>query len=249
MPDADRRYRMFFLACDWPGSGGLVVQQRTRVVFLGDSVTAGFGLAGAPSYVDLLATRLQSCGSPCDLLPSALDGIDTVYAIRRFARMVTALEPDWVVVLLGLNDAFPCSGRAAVSPREFEDNLLALVDRILTLEARPVLVSPNPRFDWQPGDTAQDVDLMPPYVAAIARAAHAADVPWIDLHGPFQRAGGRTLVPDGTHPCAEGHRLIADVLENELACLWTTSAEGATASRVARRSPAGAAASGRLTER
>lgn len=202
---------------------GLDVQRSARVLFLGDSVTAGFGLAGAPSYVDLLGSRSESHGSPCELIASALDGVDTSYVLKRFARMVTVHEPDWVVVLLGLNDAVPCNSRAAVSPREFEENLLALVDRILSLDARPVLVAPNPRYVLAAGDTAQEIDVMPPYVAAIARVAAAADLPWIDVHGRFHQADGRKLVPDATHPCPAGHRLIAEILASELACLWTTT--------------------------
>jgi len=206
-----------------------------RVLFLGDSVTAGHGLTvedSPPVSHDSLSTaalppqaRLGYLGmiarqaSGCELVASALDGVDTSYALKRFGRMVTAHDPDWVVVLLGLNDAWPCGGRAPTLPDAYADNLLGLVDRIVALGARPVLVAPNPQV--QLGDDGVAHDLMPAYVAALRRVAQQLDYPWIDLHAAFL-ADGRldALLPDGTHPSSEGHRLIADVFAHELPCLW-----------------------------
>ena len=197
--------------------------QRMRVVFLGDSVTAGFGLgqcAGGVNYVQLLAARLADQPSAPELLASAWDGVDTSYALKRFDRMVTALDPDWVVILLGLNDVLPCGARPAASPAEYRSNLLALVDRILALGARPVLVAPNPRF--RPSDdNAEPLEIMGPYVAELRGVAEAGEFPWIDLHGPFLALEAvRQLIPDGVHPNADGHTLIADILAAELPCLW-----------------------------
>lgn len=197
------------------------MQQRMRIVFLGDSVTAGFGLdESQPSYVQLLDAHCRRCPLPAECLASALDGIDTAYALKRFDRMVTALDPDWVVVMLGLNDALPVGQRTITSPAEFQNNLLGLVDRILTLGARPVLIAPNPRIQSQAGDTPQQVDVMPPYAAAVRQTAEQIDLPWIDLHARFCSGDLQELLPDGVHPSAAGHRLIAETLAGELPCLW-----------------------------
>ena len=48
-----------------------------------------------------------------------------------------------LVALLGLNDALPSGARPATSPAEYRSHLLALVDRVLSLGARPVLVAPR----------------------------------------------------------------------------------------------------------
>jgi acyl-CoA thioesterase I len=194
-----------------------------RVVFLGDSVTAGFGLGedvGGLTYVQLLSARLADQSSPPELLVSAWDGVDTSYALKRFDRMVTALDPDWVVVLLGLNDAQPSGARSATSPLEYRSNLLALVDRILALGARPVLVAPNPRF--RPSDDdGRPREILGPYVAALRSVAEEGEFPWVDLHGPFLALEAvRELIPDGVHPGPAGHTLIADILAAELPCFW-----------------------------
>jgi lysophospholipase L1-like esterase len=200
-----------------------------RVVFLGDSVTAGVGLGDCvdgvnrtdgASYVQLLSARLAEQPSPPELFASAWDGVDTSYALKRFERMVTALDPDWVVILLGLNDALPSGARSATSPAEYRSNLLALVDRVLALGARPVLVAPNPRF--RPSDDdGQPLEIMGPYVAALRSVAEEGEFPWVDLHAPFLALEAvRELIPDGVHPGAAGHTLIADILAAELPCLW-----------------------------
>lgn len=197
------------------------MQQRMRIVFLGDSVTAGFGLdEGQPSYVQMLDAHCRQSALPAECFASALDGIDTAYALKRFGRMVTALDPDWVVMMLGLNDALPAGQRSRTSPAEFQNNLLGLVDRILALGARPVLIAPNPRMEYQAGDTPQRVDVIPPYLAAVREAAEQVDLPWIDLHSRFCSGDLQDLLPDGVHPSAAGHRLIAETLAGELPCLW-----------------------------
>jgi lysophospholipase L1-like esterase len=198
-----------------------------RVVFLGDSVTAGVGLSdGQPTYVQLLDAHCRRCGVSVECIASALDGIDTGYALKRFGRMVTALDPDWVVVMLGLNDAQPAGQRVQITPAEFQNNLLGLVDRILGLGARPVLVAPNPRIVCRAGDTPRQLDLMPPYVAALRQTAEAADLPWVDLYARFRGDDWSELLPDGVHPGAAGHRLIADTLAAELACFWPSPRVG-----------------------
>ena len=197
--------------------------QRMRVVFLGDSVTAGFGLnehVGELSFMQLLSARSAEQAAPPALLASAWDGVDTSYALKRFDRMVTALDPDWVVVLLGLNDALPSGARPATSPAAYRSNLLALVDRILAIGARPVLVAPNPRF--RPADDdGRPLEIMGPYVSALRSVAAAGEFPWVDLHGPFLALEAvHALIPDGVHPGSDGHQLIADILAAELPCLW-----------------------------
>jgi lysophospholipase L1-like esterase len=196
-----------------------------RVVCLGDSVTAGFGLGNAGEaccYVQLLADRAQRDGLALDLIPSALDGIDTRYALRRFSRMVTALDPDWVLIMLGLNDARPCGDREPTPVPEFQEHVIALLDRVVALPARPVLVAPNPRFAEQDG---QRVELMGPYVDALRRVAGQFDLPWVNLYERFLAADDLPrLLPDGLHPGPWGHRLIAEVLAAEVACFWPSQA-------------------------
>ena len=51
--------------------------------------------------------------------------------------------------------------------------------------------------------------------AAIARAANSDDATYVDIYTPFERDGADVttfLAPDGDHPNATGHALIARLL-------------------------------------
>ena len=194
------------------------MRHRMQLVALGDSVTVGVGFSGVDSttcYIELLRTRLTQCGLAVDLVPSALEGIDTGYAARRFNRMVTAFEPDLVTVMLGLNDMQPPGAREAVAPEEYRRNLLGLVDRILAIDARPVLATPSPRWDLAPHDPRSRLD---PYVELVEQVAQHFQLGCVDVFSRFCQHQHRwpELIPDGIHPGPTGHHLIADCFARTL---------------------------------
>lgn len=197
--------------------------RRSKLVLLGDSVTAGYGLRGRyarMAYPNLLQRRFSDWSVPVQTTVSALEGINTSYALRRFHRMVAAHEPDYVVVLLGLNDAEPPGRRAPNPPETFRRNLRTLVDRILALEARPVMVTPNPRFRSHDGSMLAEA-VMCPYVEAVREVAHHCMLSCVDLYDRFLAAVDlQRLLPDGIHPSAAGHRVIARALSDQLLPLF-----------------------------
>lgn len=195
------------------------MRRRRRVVILGDSVTAGYGLWGRTArmaYPRLLQAQGESFELAVQWTTSALDGIDTSYALRRFSRLVSSHQPDWVVVLLGLNDAHPPGDRPANTPVTFQQNLLSLVDRIISLDARPILIAPTPR--WRTHDGCPlDPSIMRPYVDVVRNVARHVFLPCVDLHDRFQSIRDyERLLPDGIHPSAAGHRLIAALVGRTL---------------------------------
>jgi acyl-CoA thioesterase I len=215
--------------------------QHGPLIVLGDSVTAGFGLGDAEfAFPRRLARLLRQSHIDVEVMASALDGIDTGYAVRRFARMVSVHNPQWVVVLLGLNDARPAGARTPATAAEYQANVLMLIDRIVSLGATPIVASPTPRFDGHlrfdgqlesatlPAAFRATIDygsLMQPYVDALKTAADRCQVAWIDLHRQFLASGEvRGLVPDGIHPNAAGHALIAEILSEELRLLLPSNA-------------------------
>ncbi|MCE9604011.1 MAG: SGNH/GDSL hydrolase family protein [Planctomycetia bacterium] len=193
--------------------------RRTRILFVGDSVTAGYGLAGAASFVQLTTDRLTERGLLVETCTDGLDGADSRYLLRRFDRMVTGHDPDWVVLAIGLNDARPPQSRTPCEPADFAGNLLELIDRILSIGARPVLVVPNPRWDGGAPKSAAE-DLMQSYAAVVRSIAEALMLPIVDLHHAFMHEpDGMTMIPDGVHPDARGHELMADLTTEELLSL------------------------------
>jgi len=219
--------------------------RRTRLLFVGDSVTAGYGVVPASAYPQLVATRLAERGLDVEVVVDALDGADSAYVLKRFDRMVTSHDPDWVVVALGLNDARPprkapsqigaTEPRPARAPADFAANILALVDRLLSIGARPVLMIPTPRFDASAGtrpagDGPADYrTFMAPYVDVLRNLAGELRLPLIDVYQALLTEPDLPdLIPDGVHAGVQGHLAIADVVTEELLTLLGRSKRGDT---------------------
>ena len=102
-----------------------------RLLVLGDSLTAGFGLAQADGFQAQLSAALRANGYDITFMDGAVSG-DTTAGGR--ARLDWALDggADAAIVELGANDAL-----RGTDPKETEANLTAILD---ALEARHVKV-------------------------------------------------------------------------------------------------------------
>ncbi len=169
-----------------------------RVVFLGDSVTFGFGLTrGERPFPELTAQRLADEGLPIEVVNAGLVGETTFTGRQRLAAIV-ALQPDVVVVELGGNDfllGLPLQGMA--------DNLRVLLREARAAGARVLLA--GIRLPDAVGGTRRARD----FQAIYADVANELDVPLLpDL---FEDAllQPRFMLADNIHPTAEGHRVLA----------------------------------------
>jgi acyl-CoA thioesterase I len=169
------------------------------IVALGDSLTAGLGVAPDQAYPALLQARLQREGHAYRVVNAGVSG-DTSAGGRRRVDWVLRSKPDVVIVALGAND-----GLRGLPVDQLRDNLEAIVKRLQAAGARVLLVGmrvpPNYGDDYGRAFTA--------VFPAVARRTGAALVPFL-LDGV---AGDpRVNQADGVHPTAEGQRIIASVL-------------------------------------
>jgi acyl-CoA thioesterase-1 len=105
-----------------------------KLLVLGDSLTAGYGLAQPDGFQARLAETLKAAGHDVTLLDGAVSG-DTSAGGRSRLDWVLADKPDAAIVELGANDMLRGS-----DPKEMEANLTAILD---TLAAKhvPVLLT------------------------------------------------------------------------------------------------------------
>jgi HEAT repeat protein/lysophospholipase L1-like esterase len=75
-----------------------------RLVFLGDSVTAGIGLEPREAFPQVLQTRYDASGTPVEVFSAALWGWSTRQHRIAYRRIVRKYTPDEVVVAVCLND-------------------------------------------------------------------------------------------------------------------------------------------------
>jgi acyl-CoA thioesterase I len=174
-------------------------RERPVVVFLGDSLTAGLGLAEDDAWPAVVAERLSTDGLAIRAVNAGVSGDTSAGGLRRLAWQLRQ-HPDVVVVELGANDGLrgqPVDG--------VESNLREIVKRCQASGARVLLVGMR----------------VPPSLSASYANAFAA------IYPRLSRELGVPLVPfllagvagdpdlnqaDGLHPNVEGHRRVADVV-------------------------------------
>lgn len=183
-----------------------------RVLFLGDSLSAGLHLPKDEAFPAVLQARLAAEGAPFELVNAGVSGDTTAGGLARLDWLLKQ-DPDLVVVELGAND-----GLRGVALESVEANLRKIVARLQD-EDLPVLLlgmklPPNYGSAYTEG-----------FETVYQRVADDTGVTFVPffLEGV---AGDPTLnLPDGIHPTTAGHERIADNLEPVLRDLVTGLAE------------------------
>jgi acyl-CoA thioesterase-1 len=170
-----------------------------RIVFLGDSLTAGLGLPADQSYPALIEQRLAARQHGWTVVNAGVSGDTSAGGLRRLEWSLDG-GAAIVVVALGGNDAL-----RGLPVTDLAKNLDTIVARATASGARVVVAG----MEAPPNNG-------PDYTAAFravydetARRHHATRIPFL-LDGV---AGIETLnQADGIHPNREGARLVADTV-------------------------------------
>ena len=169
------------------------------VVFLGDSLTAGYGLGGEQAYPALVEKRLQEEGIPIEALNAGVSGDTTAGGLARLDWLLSQ-KPDVVVVGLGGND-----GLRGLPLEQAEHNLREIVRRSKAAGARVLLLGMQIPPNYGPEYARGFSDMYP-------RLAKEMDVPLV----PFLLEGVGGVADlnqdDGIHPTAEGQEKVADLV-------------------------------------
>jgi len=88
----------------------------SRVLFLGDSITAGFGVDDDETFVRRIETRGRADGLRLDVVNAGLPGASLAEELELLREVGLATEPDLVVLGFYLNDASPCCSRPRLLP-------------------------------------------------------------------------------------------------------------------------------------
>lgn len=169
------------------------------VVALGDSLTAGQGVAPDEAYPAVLEARLRREGYLYRVVNAGVSGDTSAGGLRRVEWMLRA-RPDVVIVALGAND-----GLRGLSVDALRDNLEAIVTRLRASGARVLLA--GMRVPPNYGD-----DYARAFAAVFPAVARRTGVPLAPFLLDGVAGDTRLNQPDGIHPTAEGQRVVADRL-------------------------------------
>lgn len=178
--------------------------ETTKILALGDSLTAGYGLPQGEGFVPQLEAALIQQGLDVQVVNAGVSGDTSAGGAARLGWILTD-DIDVAMVALGGNDML-----RGISPDETQRNLAAILtelqDKGIPTLLIGVLASSNfgegYRADFEQvfPDLAQEfsVDLFPNFLDGIASA------------GSFADARRLYLQADGLHPNPQGVALIVD---------------------------------------
>jgi acyl-CoA thioesterase I len=169
-----------------------------NILFLGDSITAGYGLEPSQAYPALIQAKIDAKGWNFKAINAGQSGDTTAGGLNRLNWLLRN-RIDVLVLELGGND-----GLRGLPAETSKKNLQAIIDgtKAKYPEAKIILagmkVPPNMGADY-----AKQFNLIFP---ELARKNQAALIPFI-LEGV---GGVRELnLADGIHPTAKGHERVA----------------------------------------
>ena len=180
--------------------------ENVTVVLLGDSLTAGYGLAAGEGLVPQVQEWLDAQGAAVTVQNAGVSGDTTAGGL---SRLDWALSPEAqaLVVELGGNDML-----RGLPPDEVKANLTAILEGAKARGLPVLLVGMKAPANWGP-DYKAAFDAIYPDLAAQYGALLAEDffaglmAAGADPADPASMA--RWMQADGIHPNPEGARLIA----------------------------------------
>jgi lysophospholipase L1-like esterase len=197
----------------------------SRLLFIGDSVTdcdrarpigAGSRAALGRGYVaEVDIVMAASPEKPAVRLTNMGISGDTVRDLaRRWETDVLALRPEWLSIMIGINDVWrQFDGRdaaAAVFPEEFRRTYDGLVGRVLPHLKGLLLLSP---FYVQTLRTDPMRSRMDEYGAIVRELAAKHGAQFVDVQAALDAALSNrdygSIAGDRVHPTQEGHRILA----------------------------------------
>lgn len=175
--------------------------QRPVVLFFGDSITAGYGLSEEEAFPALIQNRIDSLGLGWKVVNAGLSGETSAGGLRRVGWLMR--QPvDIMVLELGGND-----GLRGISPEETKSNLTAIIDSAKTYNPDVEIILAGMQVPPNLGQeyTAAFREVYP----EVAANTDSGLIPFL-----LEGVGGVKLLnlPDGIHPTAEGHRMLAETV-------------------------------------
>lgn len=168
-----------------------------RVVVLGDSLAAGYGLPAAASFPDQLEQALLERGHAVEVIGAGVSGDTTAGGLARLDWLL-ADDPDLMIVELGGNDAL-----RGLDPEQTERNLDRILTRLSKAGVRALLT--GMRAPRNMGEAYyRQFDRIYPELAA------KHDVAFFPFF--LEDVAGRPELnlADGIHPNAQGVAVIVD---------------------------------------
>ena len=209
------------------------------IVLFGASSTAL--RPGTKTYCELLQQMFRDQNIPIEVINAGVPGNTTALALQRFQKDVLDHNPSLVVIQFGINDSAvdvwkdPPIEKPRVELPAYLTNMESMIDRIRDQNGEVILMSPQ-RLSWskktrelygKPPYVSDDEEgfnvILDTYVAGLRELAVRKNVRFIDINAAYSKHPSdygepysELLNQDGMHPNDKGHKLVFDLLIEEL---------------------------------
>ncbi|WP_439100530.1 arylesterase [Congregibacter sp.] len=184
-----------------PASAHSAEEDRPRVLVVGDSISAAYGMSLEQGWAALLEVQLRERWPNTRVVNASISGDTSAGGARRLPNLLEEHTPDLVIIELGGND-----GLRGYPTQKLEANLTFMAEAASAAGARvlilPMEIPPN---------------YGPRYTRSFRKSFERAATDTGATLGPFLLDGIATedqlMQQDGIHPTVEAQPLITDILQ------------------------------------
>ena len=181
-----------------------ITAETKKLLILGDSISAGYGIKESENWVQLLEDSVNSSSSQLKIINSSISGDTTIGGLSRIENDLITHKPNYVLVELGGNDAL-----RGYPIEKIKSNLLKIIDASFAAEANPIIM--QIRIPPNYGKN---------YVAAFesiySEIAEEKDIPILTFLLENVALNKSLMQLDGIHPNQKAQQIIASQVEQEL---------------------------------
>ena len=181
-----------------------IIAESKKLLILGDSISAGYGLKESENWVQLLENSLRKSGQELQIINSSISGDTTIGGLSRIESDLKEHKPNYVLIELGGNDAL-----RGYPINKIKSNLLKIIDSSLLAKANPMIM--QIRIPPNYGKN---------YVAAFesiySEIAEEKNIPILTFLLEKVALNKSLMQLDGIHPNQKAQQIIASQVEQEL---------------------------------
>ena len=196
-------------------------KQTIKIVCFGDSLTYGYGVLEKDIFSYQLSENLKKIYPkiPFEVINSGINGQTTREALARLQGSVLQRKPQIVLILFGSNDSALQEGNYR-TPIEYEQNMVQIIQQILSLSTHPILLTPPSMVDtdFYPYTTNTRLQVYGDIIKKLSATYH---LPCIDFFAILQSITDTVAYEacfqyDGVHLSKKGYALLYPYLQDKV---------------------------------
>lgn len=178
-----------------------------KILLLGDSLSAAYGISWESGWAQLLAAELSE---EHELINASVGGETTGGGMARLQALLDEHQPDWVIIELGGND-----GLRGYPLKVIRNNLKQLGNIVTKADAKPIYfgIQIPPNYGQRYNDA---------FLALFSEVATEFNAPYLNLFSKEIATNPELMLDDGLHPSERAQPLIKKHVSRFLKPLLTS---------------------------